>query len=153
MRWSAASVDLRDGADPARVTQVHADDFVFTGTVATNVRLGDPTASAEDVARLLLATRLDRSGLTPETEVGVGGRALSGGEKRRIHLARALATHPDVLLNDEPTASLDMSTGVWGVSTILDTDSVLRGSVHARAAAEVQSAVPGRGRADGARDR
>src|SRR3954469_3172374 len=41
----------------------------------------------------------------------------------------------------------------WGVPTILDSDSVLRGSVHARAAAEVQSAVPGRGRADGAGDR
>jgi len=41
----------------------------------------------------------------------------------------------------------------WGVPTILDSDSVLRGSVHARAAAEVQPAVQGRGRAKGAGDR
>jgi hypothetical protein len=41
----------------------------------------------------------------------------------------------------------------WVYQTILDGDSLLRGSVHARAAAQVQPAVQGRGRADGARDR
>src|SRR3954453_16676487 len=41
----------------------------------------------------------------------------------------------------------------WGAPTILDSDSLLRGSVHGRAAAQVQPAVQGRSRADGARDR
>jgi ATP-binding cassette subfamily C protein CydC len=93
------------------VTAVLADDYVFTGTVATNVRLANPSASDEDIKDLLASTLLDRAGLDPSTKIGVGGRSLSGGEQRRLHIARALATQPDVLLIDEPTSGLDSDTG------------------------------------------
>jgi ABC-type transport system involved in cytochrome bd biosynthesis fused ATPase/permease subunit len=42
---------------------------------------------------------------------GTGGRDLYGGEQRLLHLVRALATRPDVLLIDEPTTGLDIRTG------------------------------------------
>jgi ATP-binding cassette subfamily C protein CydD len=84
---------------------------LFTGTVADNIRLGDPDADDE---RVRAAAGL--AGAAPfvadlpdsyETVVGDGGRPLSAGEAQRIALARAFLRDARLVILDEPTANLD----------------------------------------------
>jgi ATP-binding cassette subfamily C protein CydC len=98
--------------EPGRrlVTSVWSDDHLFTGTVGANLRLAQPELDDPAATALLADMWLDRSGVSPDTPTGVGGRDLSGGEQRRIHIARAVATAPHVLVIDEPTSGLDVAT-------------------------------------------
>jgi ABC-type multidrug transport system fused ATPase/permease subunit len=88
---------------------------VFRGTVADNIRLGAPSASAlriRDAAALAGADRFIRalpSGY--ETVLGDGGRPLSAGERRRLALARAFVREAPLVILDEPTADLDRTSG------------------------------------------
>ena len=90
------------------VVLVAADEPLFCGTVAENLRLGDAHLDDDEMRRLLDAAGLGE--LTPDTAVGHGGRALSGGEARRLAVLRALVTRPRLLLLDEPTEGLDAPT-------------------------------------------
>ncbi|HWO44308.1 MAG TPA: ATP-binding cassette domain-containing protein [Methylomirabilota bacterium] len=117
---NAVEARLRRQGAPGRVTAVLADDYLFTGTVSSNMRLANPRATDVQIRDLLGSMTLDRAGLDPTTRIGVDGRGLSGGEQRRLHIARALATQPDVLLIDEPTIGLDANAANQVLTAIRD---------------------------------
>ena len=87
------------------------DPHIFDATVRDNVRLGRAGASDDELAAAAARARLmpwiDSLPRGWDTPVGAHGAAMSGGERQRLALTRALLADPAVLILDEPTAHLD----------------------------------------------
>lgn len=96
------------------VAMVSQETYIFMGTVAENIAYANPEATREDVVNAaVLASAHDFVCRMPDgydTVIGSSGRNLSGGEKQRISIARAILANPKILILDEATASVDTET-------------------------------------------
>ncbi|ALE88195.1 ABC transporter ATP-binding protein [Pseudomonas versuta] len=94
-----------------RISQIFQDTYLFQGSIADNIRIGRPAASAGEILDTAqqagLGDLIERLPLGIDTPVGEGGARVSGGERQRITIARALIKNAPILLVDEATAALD----------------------------------------------
>lgn len=109
--------DLRDVTVRSlrdRIGMVLQSTFLFAGTIRENLIYGNPDASEREIVEAAKAANAhDFIMQLPDaydSEVGERGSGLSGGEKQRIAIARAILKNPDILILDEATSAVDTAT-------------------------------------------
>lgn len=119
--WDISGGEIRIGGVPitsmtqehllSKVSMVFQDVYLFRDTIEENIRLGRPDASHEEIIAAAKAAACHDFILSlPDgysTMVGEGGSTLSGGEKQRISISRAILSDAPIVFLDEATASLD----------------------------------------------
>lgn len=121
------SVPYRD-IDPrwlrAKIAYVPQQDYLFSLSVLENIRMGDRRYSEQDVVQAARAVRLHDWVMSLEdgyaTVLNEGGVDVSGGERQRIALARAVLRNPDFIVLDEPTSHLDVQNELAVLKTLED---------------------------------
>ena len=114
---SVDGVDVRE-LDPdllwSRIGLVPQRPYLFSGTVASNLRLGNPDSSDEELWQALeVAQAKDFVAKMPdglESAISQGGTNVSGGQRQRIAIARALVRRPEIYLFDDSFSALDVAT-------------------------------------------
>ena len=140
--WDADSGEVYFGGIPVKemnsgellenISMVFQDVYLFRDTIEANIRMGRSDATHEDVVEAAKkAACHDFIMSLPdgyETMVGEGGSTLSGGEKQRISIARALLKDAPVILLDEATSSLDPENEVLiqqAISALVENKTVI----------------------------
>ncbi|QBJ96864.1 ABC transporter ATP-binding protein [Rhodococcus sp. ABRD24] len=148
---AVSGTDVRE-LDPellrSQIGLVPQKAFLFSGTVATNLRYGKPDATDEELWRALeIAQAADFVRAMPQgldTPISQGGTTVSGGQRQRLAIARAVVRRPAVYLFDDSFSALDLSTDArlraalkpetedacviivaQRVSTIIDADQII----------------------------
>lgn len=114
---------------------VTQDTQLFSGTIRENLVFVNPTANEDELTDALnkasCQNLLARAEKGLDTMIGEGGLKLSGGEKQRLSIARALLRHPNLLIFDEATSALDslteeeISKTIRNVSSLQDQITIL----------------------------
>ena len=128
-----------DGQDIREITQhelreklgyVPQKGVLFSGNIASNIMFGNPDGSKEEMieaAEIAQATEfIDTKPERYESPISQGGANVSGGQKQRLSIARAIAKHPDVYIFDDSFSALDYKT-----------DTVLRSALKEKTADSV----------------
>ena len=116
-RITLDGVDLRDydlATLRSRIAMVPQDSFLFSDTLANNLRFGRDDATPEEIDAVLelvaIKDEVDSFPRGIETRVGERGITLSGGQRQRMALARALLKNPPILILDDALSAVDKST-------------------------------------------
>ncbi len=108
------STDLSVEELRAQSATVSQRTWMFTGTVADNLRLANPDATEDELWQALetaeIADEVRGMPAGLDTDIGEGGGLISGGQAQRLSLARALLSGRKILLLDEPTSQIDAAS-------------------------------------------
>lgn len=118
IRVAGRPIDLVDHRElRRRIAIVQQEVFLFSDTIAANIRVGDPSMNDERLRQLAAAVNADRFiDKLPEgydTQLRELGANLSSGQRQLLSFARALAADPEILILDEATSSVDSETEHW----------------------------------------
>ncbi|QSX05751.1 ABC transporter ATP-binding protein [Sedimentibacter sp. zth1] len=93
-----------------KIAYAMQDPYLFKGTIRDNIRLGNLNATNEEIDEVIKAVGIRQ---IENRDVGFGRNDLSGGEKQRVSIARALLKNSKILILDEPSNNLDTDGKEW----------------------------------------
>lgn len=116
-RVKVGGIDVKDYDIPSlrdSVAMVLQKNVIFSGTISENLRWGNPEATDEEIAEACRLARADEFINTfpdgYDTKIEQGGTNVSGGQKQRLCIARALLKKPRILILDDSTSAVDTKT-------------------------------------------